>query len=62
MIYKNNELVLFISLFCVYFMSISKEFQGVPQVVVLNPTAQPDRDCEQSPSLGRAVCVSAHSS
>lgn len=51
MISKINELVSFISLFFVCLASISKEFQGVHQMVVLNLTAQP-RGCEQSPSLG----------
>lgn len=39
MISKDNELVLFI--FCVCLVSISKKFQGLHQVVVLNLTAQP---------------------
>lgn len=61
LIYKTNELVLFTSLLCVHVVPLSKKFQSIHPVVVLNLVAQ-YRGCEQSQPLERAACTSAHSS
>lgn len=55
MIPKNNELFLFVSLFCVCLVSISKEFQGLHQVVVLNLTLSPEVVSRARPWVG-SVC------